>query len=498
MYLQLINLSHFVRCEVFEQCELPSYDGYVLTKYYRETCPHCQRLAPLIKEIDDRLERHGIDFNVRSVECGKCDCSKDMIDAVPTVVLTKDNEELGRFKGYREYEYLVDFIHKHMGVAKKVLTSRVKNIAGKVVKLKQNDFYSAFEGPWIILFYDRKDDIKRELIKEIADVYSDKVMVGEVSEDESKKIENMYNISEYPTILGSYNGLLVQYQGDDTLPGLIEFTDQLINPTLEEINLEKFNEIAKETKKGDPLFIVFYTSLHMANAYFKSIAHEFKYKAKFYKTNDKELFDLANIHPTTYNEGEEENTVLLASYRNEVFYRFPHHVSKTDQLYSWIFYAHYPHVSKVDNSNFQALFFGVKPLIILLTTDNKLVDKFEKLSIERHMGLPFSSEIFAMFDMNEFNVFGKYFFGEHKVPGLIIYNPYTKKLHGDNRPLTEDNFYLEAHRMLRNHDTGKLRIYNAVKGHKLRYLTSFVVLSIALSAGFSYFNSRKLKFIKAE
>lgn len=498
MYVLLVNMLRYIECEIFERCELSSYNGYVLTKYYRKSCPHCQRLAPHIEEIDNRLERHGIEFNVHSVECGDCDCSVNAIDAVPTVILSKDNKELGKFKGYREYEFIVDFLCKHMGINKKILNTRVKNITGKVVKLKQNDFFSAFEGPWIILFYKKEDEIKRELIKEIADVYAEKVMVGEIHENESKKIEHMYNIAKYPTVIGLYKGLSVYYPGKDNLPDLIDFTDRLINPSFIEIDLEKFNELKKDLKRGDSIFIVFYTNIHQANAYFKDISHELKYKATIYKSADKELFDFANIHPAIDGDVGDDNTVTLACYRNEVFYKYPYALSKPEELYNWIFYAHYPHVSKINNNNFQSLFHGFKPLVILLTREESMVDKFEMLSVERHMGVPFANEIFTVFDMNEFSAFGNMFFGKYNVPGLIIYNPYTKQLFGENRIITDDNFYMEAHRMLRNYDLGKLKEYSSVKGYKIKYLLSMAFVFAVLFIGFGCFNSKKVKYVKDE
>lgn len=470
--------------EVLEQCDIPSYAGLVITKYYRETCPHCQRITPLLAEIDDRLERNNISFKVRNVECAKCsNCRKDNIDAVPTIVLAKDGLELGRFRGYREFDDIIDFLHKHTGIDKKIFKTRTKSNQGKVVKLKEKDFYTGFEGPWLILFYKKINDKQRALVSEIATVYNEKLNVGEISESDAANIAFKYHVGANPLIIAFYNGLTADYTGDDELPSLIDFCDTLINPSLEELTLEKLLTLEEDIKPGEPIFIVFYSDLKVANSYFKKPAHEFKYKVKMFKTNDVGLFEKAGIYPKVKNLREEVSdgdVAILTVYRNKTFHRINVDITDTDALYNWIFHAHYPNVTRVTNENFHTIFHGYKAVVILLTRGEMLVDNFEYLSENRHMGVPFAEQIFAVIDLTAFPVFAKMLFPTNTIPSLVFYNPVDRKFYGNDKQLEEEKFIEMSINFIKDFEKGRLYQY-PFKKHRVRNV--FLLLTVAFIIG---------------
>lgn len=499
MFRIIFFILNVIIAEIFEQCTLPSYDGLVLTKYYRDTCPHCQRITPLIKEIDERLERHDISLKVRNVECSKCNCGQDKIDAVPTIVLTRDGEKLGEFKGFREYDYIVNFINKYAGIDKKYMEIRIKNVPGKVIKLKEKDFYSGFEGPWLILFYKDKNDPRREMLKEVGDIFKEKLNVGEISSSESKDIAFRYQITEYPVFKALYNGIETEYYGKNMLPSLVDFVDELLAPTFDEITNERFDKIKDNTKKGDPIFVVFYSDLYLANSYFKTPAHEFKFKIKIYKTNDNNLFEKAGIHPKQKNGDKnvrDNDAVVLTVYRNGIFHRSDIDLSKTEEIYDWLFHAHYPHVTKLSDMNFQSLFFGIKPIVLFVTHGENLVDKFESLSLERHLGLPFAQHIYVVVDLINYGSFAKVFFGGHKQPSILIYDPIKKKFYSENIILKDNDFIEKAHKIIRKFDEGKLREYKSNIGTIFRIVIIVLCIILGLSFGMGYIKNHMNKYAK--
>ncbi|KAM0676762.1 hypothetical protein BDAP_002674 [Binucleata daphniae] len=512
MYYIAYLLLSLTKAEIFDQCNLPSYEGLVVTKYYRETCPHCQRLTPHLTEINNRLESASIKIKVRNVECQKCtNCSKDKIEAVPTVVLTKDGTELGRFRGYREFNDIVDFFVKHIKVDKNLFYSKTKSTVGKVVTLKERNFYSGFDGPWLILFYKKNSDKQRELVKEIASVYNEKLKVGEISEKEAENIAFRFNMGHEPIIIAFYNGLTAEYSGKNDLPSLIDFCDTLINPSLEEISLEKLNRLEEELKPSEPIFIVFYSDLRLANLYFKKPAHEFKYKVKMYKTNDPRLFEKASIYPQHKNTPKnifdaKDNTedatkdnndvkdgdlVILASYRNKMFHRSDADITNIDALYNWIFHAHYPYVTRVTNDNFHTIFHGYKAVVILLTRGDAMIDEFEQLSENRHMGVPFAEQIFAVLDLYTFPVFAKMLFPSNSIPSLVFYNPVDRKFYGNNKKLDKENFFETSINAIKDFEKGKLRQY-PFQSHKIRNVL-FILICVAVVLAYTLQRKQRAK-----
>lgn len=481
----------FILTDITSMC-ITSTTGLVLTKYYRDTCPHCQRITPLLADVHDVLKKNHIDIQVVNVECSQCNCSVANIDAVPTIVLSRDGIELGRFRGYREYDFIADFVSKHSGISKKILYSRKTSMVGQVLTLKASDFYTAFQGPWIFLFYEDVNDVKRQLIKEIADIFSGKIQVGEIHKSDAENIEVRYDIQAYPTILGLYSGAGVEFRGDG-LPRMMEFCEKLLEPSLIDINHTEFLVQKESLKNGEPIFMVFYTNNPKVTGYFGEVANDFKFRAKFYKTNDKKIFEMAGIHPKETTESTDNDDIVLVVYRNNIFHKYVADISNASELYDWLFHAHYPHVSLFSEKNYQNLFYGVKPLVILFTHNDELVDTFEHVSRDRHLGLPFASEIFVVIDMKDFSTFAKVFFPNHKTPGVLIYNPMNKKSYSENKAITKENILNETHKMLRLYDAGKLK---ALESWKFNYKWIFGVVLIGLGAG--YFGGLKKHSMKID
>ncbi|EJW02159.1 hypothetical protein EDEG_03403 [Edhazardia aedis USNM 41457] len=481
----LIFFITHILCEVFEKCDLPSYEGLVIHKFYRDNCPHCQRIAPLIEEIDDRLETHGIKSKVRSVECKSCDCSKDKIDAVPTIIVTRDGKELDRFRGYHDYEFIAEFVSRVAGINPKILERGDKETPGKVVKLKADDFYSIFSGPWLILFYNNKKDRYRELMVELGKFYLDKLNIAEAHESEAKNFEARYGITEYPTILALYNGVMVEYTGQPELFSLIDFCDTLIAPVFVDIKREKFDEIEQQTPQGEPIFLVFYSHLALANSYFMQLSHEMKFRVKLYKTGDKDLIQKAGIHPKDRDvdvDVKDNEAVILTVYRNGIFHRFDGDIGNNEDLLNWIYHAHYPLLTRISPKTFSGVFFGFKPVILLITRNEHLVHEFEAFIEMRHKGLPYTSHIFAAIEFTEFPGLFTDNLPGISVPAIIVYDPQKKKFYGEHTKVDNYNLKDVAYKTIKLYEDGKLKIYKK-ESHGFKYIVVLLVILAACAIG---------------
>ncbi|KAK1348259.1 putative thioredoxin [Hamiltosporidium tvaerminnensis] len=490
----MLLFIHFysILSEILETCTLPENapTNIVLKKFYRETCPHCQRLAPLIEEIGVRLERSNTPITIQSVDCGKCECSKEEIDAVPQLILYKNNEEVGRMKGYKEFDEIVTFLTQNTDINPKIFKHRIKKHPGQVVRLRERDFYTGFDGPWVILFYTSKDSHLREILSEVSKIYSEKLNVGEIPSSETQNLTHRFNIQSYPVLLILYNGINMVYNHKMDLPTLSDYVDELLEPSFKELTLDAFNTTIKNRKIGDPIFIVFNTNLSLANSYFRQAAHEYKMKAKIYKTSDPDLFQKANIFPKkeieNTNETKEiehvkdEDMVILAVYRNGIFHQCPEKLSNGYKISEWIFHAHFPHITIINNDNFFTIFHGLKPAVILLTREEELVDQFEKLSANRHIGLPFSEKVYGVINVDDYPLFIPSLVPNLPVPSVFIYNPFKQYFYAQRILLNENNFNDFVEELIEKYDENKLKPYPPKKSYIMSYL---MVLGVIIGIG---------------
>ncbi|KAG0442135.1 Thioredoxin [Dictyocoela muelleri] len=415
----------FLPYVILKSCPLDIQNGISLTKYYKEDCPHCLKITPFLEEIKDKV--NFIRFN--EVNCNDCECKEHDIKAVPTLVLRKDGVEIDRIRGYNDFHRIIMFLGQ-VGVTPDMIENK-KFGNGDVQRLYERDFYKAFEGPWMILFYSSKNDKVRDLMKEAADKYRGKVNFGEINKSSSINLVPRFNISVLPTIIALYNGIVTSYNGKPEILQFSKFIDRLITPSFKEIDLEEFTKISKTSH--EPIFIVFTNDLLLANSYFKRAAHEYKLHTRMYKTTDPALFDRANIHP---NDGKDEERVILAVYKNGTFHQFPESIT-SENIAAWIYNTHFPHLTRITNENFYSVFHGIKPAVILISKNEEYVSDFEHVAMKMSLGLPYTEQIFCTLDANEYSLFIPQLLPGLKTPLITIFNPqkqlfYYQKINFNN------------------------------------------------------------------
>ncbi|MEG0502635.1 MAG: hypothetical protein RR525_10480, partial [Cellulosilyticaceae bacterium] len=160
----------------------------------------------------------------------------------------------------------------------------------------------------------------------------------------------------------------------------------MILPSFEELTYEKFNELIEENP-DDIFFVVFYTDLRIAHSYFKQAAHEYKLKAKIYKSGDVRMFERAGIFPLSADkEGKEEERLELAVYKKGLFHKTSAQITNQRAVGEWLFNSHFPHISKINNENFYTIFHGIKPAIVLFTYEDQYVEKLESVAERMSLG----------------------------------------------------------------------------------------------------------------
>lgn len=88
------------------ESEILNYKGIAMVDFFSPTCPHCQKIGPIISEI--ALE-YGDVYKI-----GKLNADENLsiaidfeINSVPTLVFFKDGKEVSRLKGEKPKEEII-------------------------------------------------------------------------------------------------------------------------------------------------------------------------------------------------------------------------------------------------------------------------------------------------------------------------------------------------------------------------------------------------------
>jgi len=476
------------------ECTLLS-KGIVLSKYYLDNCSACKRLSPVLDEIKDRAHKANIDLTFREVECTECEC--DGITNFPTMKITDDKVELSKWIGYSDYKNLTKWISDNIKVDGTVFTSHIEHDEGKVKELIAKDFLSGFDGQWLILFYHSSKEPRRAIFKELAKKFKDKLTIAEVSSGESESVTARYNITEYPFIMGINHGTQVPYTGKDDLKSLENFAEIIYQPAFTNITFNDLKNMTKNHRNGEPTYIVLYKDYELSSYYFNDLAQQFKFKAKIYRSNDPLMFNAVGHHPKSYNtDGESEDKpdlnqmLYLTVYKNSSFFTYSSKIDNSQDIVEWIFNTHFPHVTSINNDNFYTVFHGIKPVILLLTTSDNLVGKFEKLSANWHLGSPASSLVFATLDTAEYPVFKQEVLKDIREPDVVFYDPVASVWYYKKSKLTQENFIKTATSLIDSYFNKKIPSYpQQTSRYNIYVVGSLVAAFIAI--GYKLMTNRK-------
>lgn len=461
---------------IIEQCGVIE-EGLVLTEYYQKWCPACQKLDPLLQELDNRIERNEIDFRIQKVDCTDCECDKNEIKSYPTAILRNFGKEVARFTGYKTWTELTDFITSHTSINKEIFEDFVKAEEEKLHELSSSEMYQGLDGPWIIYFYYKDSSPFENLMLQLQKIYGEKINFAKISYNESKDFITQLNIKSYPAFYGIFNGLSVPYLESLSLDAFSKFCDKLIEPSFKNLKFEEFKLQASLLDFGEPLYLVFYNDLIVANQYFAEYAHKYKYKAKIFKTDDKKLFDIAAIHPTSSKDHDSiDNKIKFGVYKNGRFYEYRGDISNEDEVAAWIFHTHFKYVTEIRNSTFSSIFNGFKPAMILLTQGEELLTEFNHFSADRHLGSPYIDLLFASLDTSIYPNFIPTLLPNLPVPSLIMYDPVKKLFRNKKFTLSKTNFHEKAMETLKLYEKGKLELYPRLKTYKRYYILGLGML----------------------
>lgn len=466
-----------------ENCTLLS-DGIVLSKYYLKNCNACTRLTPIYEEIKSRAEKAQINIKFREIECGSCECNG--ISSFPTMEITRDKESMASLVGYKDYHSISDWLNTALALEDDVFGSHIEHVEGLVKSLTAADFVAGFDGQWLLLFYENNKDANRTIFNEIAKAYKDKLTVAEINSKEAVSISARYNITEYPTILAINHGTPVPFTGKNNFANISAFAERLFLPAFQHINYKDLKELSKEHKNGEPIFVVLYKNFELASFYFNELSQQFKFKALIYRSDDPAIFAAAGHYPkdiADFETGpEHDQMVYLSVYKNSSFFTAQSKLNKMHELVEWIFHAHFPHVTNIDNDNFYTVFHGIKPVVLLITSDQRFLESFNRVSATWHLGTVASNIIFATIDPIEYPMFKKQVLPNAKDPAIAFYDPVLSQWYYDPVKMTEESFNKSVIKMIDLYFNKKLPAYPPKNKRYSRYAIGALVIALAIFA----------------
>lgn len=81
----------------------------VLIEFYASWCPHCQRMAPVVKEAQKELEGTALVYQY-DIDENKELASEEKVETIPTFIIYKDGRQVWRNSGEMTLEDLVNAV----------------------------------------------------------------------------------------------------------------------------------------------------------------------------------------------------------------------------------------------------------------------------------------------------------------------------------------------------------------------------------------------------
>lgn len=263
----LLNIINTTELLLNPLPELPD-NRISFIEYGKENCINCEASKPHFNELKERIKDDSYHLRMRTINCDKYDCKSEGIIALPTYILYEGKKEIGRLPGMKSYETLADFLLANTNIDKESFI-KIKHNEG-VITLYERDFYNLFEGPWIILFYENKKDLFREMFLKLTKTYLGNINIAEIHKKNSKNVSLKYNIRHFPSIIAFNEGIQAYYLHGYNQEKLEFFINTLLNKSFQHINFEEFDELdSKLSLSKEPIFLLLYKNLSLANKLMK-------------------------------------------------------------------------------------------------------------------------------------------------------------------------------------------------------------------------------------
>uniref|UniRef100_A0AAA9RT35 DnaJ homolog subfamily C member 10 n=1 Tax=Bos taurus TaxID=9913 RepID=A0AAA9RT35_BOVIN len=266
--------------------------------FYSPGCSHCHDLAPtwrdFAKEVDGLLR-------IGAVNCGddRMLCRMKGVNSYPSLFIFRSGMAAVKYHGDRSKESLMNFAMQHVrstvtelwtgnfvnsiqtafaagigwlitfcseGSGKKILYDILafakESVNSHVTTLGPQNFPANEKEPWLVDFFapwcPPCQALLPELRKASKHLYG-QLKFGTLDCTVHEGLCNMYNIQAYPTTVVFNQSNIHEYEGHHSAEQILEFVEDLMNPSVISLTPTTFNELVKQRKHDEVWMVDFYS-----------------------------------------------------------------------------------------------------------------------------------------------------------------------------------------------------------------------------------------------
>uniref|UniRef100_A0AC11EGP6 DnaJ heat shock protein family (Hsp40) member C10 n=1 Tax=Ovis aries TaxID=9940 RepID=A0AC11EGP6_SHEEP len=266
--------------------------------FYSPGCSHCHDLAPtwrdFAKEVDGLLR-------IGAVNCGddRMLCRMKGVNSYPSLFIFRSGMAAVKYYGDRSKESLMNFTMQHVrstvtelwtgnfvnsiqtafaagigwlitfcskGSGKKILYDILafakESVNSHVTTLGPQNFPANEKEPWLVDFFAPWCPPCRALLPELRKASKHlygQLKFGTLDCTVHEGLCNMYNIQAYPTTVVFNQSNIHEYEGHHSAEQILEFVEDLMNPSVISLTPTTFNELVKQRKHDEVWMVDFYS-----------------------------------------------------------------------------------------------------------------------------------------------------------------------------------------------------------------------------------------------
>uniref|UniRef100_F6V428 DnaJ homolog subfamily C member 10 n=1 Tax=Callithrix jacchus TaxID=9483 RepID=F6V428_CALJA len=190
------------------------------------------------------------------IQVGRFDCSSAP-DMCSNLYVFQPSLAVFKGQGTKEYE-----IHHGKKILYDILAFAKESVNSHVTTLGPQNFPASDKEPWLVDFFAPWCPPCRALLPELrraSNLLYGQLKFGTLDCTVHEGLCNMYNIQAYPTTVVFNQSNIHEYEGHHSAEQILEFIEDLMNPSVVSLTPTTFNELVTQRKHNEVWMVDFYS-----------------------------------------------------------------------------------------------------------------------------------------------------------------------------------------------------------------------------------------------